>query len=425
MSDRLAIQGGEPAVTSVLKEYNSIGAEELEAAKNVVSSGVLSEFLGCWSDEFYGGKNIRLFEEEFARYFGVKHAITFNSLTSGLIAAVGALGLEPGDEIIVTPWTMCSTVTSILHWNCIPVFADIDRRTYNIDPESVKKNITKRTRAIIAADIFGQSCDIDSLNDIAKENSLYLITDTAQAPGSYHGDKFTGTEASIGGFSLNYHKHIHTGEGGVMVTNDDVLAERLQLIRNHGEAVVEDKGTNDISNIIGYNFRMGEIEAAIGIEQLKKLEFKIKDRQRIANRLTDGLRALEGLVVPYVEEGNTHSYYVYPIQIDSKKITVSRERVIEALTAEGVHGLSAGFDNIHLLPMFQKKIAYGKKGFPWVDFLNERQVDYSKGICPVAESLNDTAFICYELCLYEMDNADVDAIIEAFNKVWCNLDFLD
>ncbi|MCG8380344.1 MAG: DegT/DnrJ/EryC1/StrS family aminotransferase, partial [Proteobacteria bacterium] len=236
--EKLAIFGGPKSVTKPFKHYNPIGKEELEAARSVIESGVLSQYLACWDADFYGGPKVQEFERFSEDYFGVKHAITVNSWTSGLIAAVGAIGIEPGDEIIVSPWTMCASATAIIHWNAIPVFADIEPETFCLDPESVENNISPYTKAIMSPDIFGHSADMDALMGIADKYNLKVISDTAQAPGAYYHGKYAGTIADVGGFSLNYHKHIHTGEGGILVTNDDQIAERLQLIRNHAEAVV-------------------------------------------------------------------------------------------------------------------------------------------------------------------------------------------
>lgn len=418
MTEKLALYGGPKTITKSFKRYNSIGKEEVEAAKSVVESGVLSQFLGCWEPDFYGGPKVQAFERACEKYFGVKHVVTVNSWTSGLIAAVGAIGIEPGDEVIVSPWTMCASATAILHWNAIPVFADIEPETFTLDPRSVESNITPYTKAIMAVDIFGHSCDIDALMDIAKRHNLKVITDSAQAPGVFYKGRVTGTQAHVGGYSLNYHKHIHTGEGGILVTDDDNIFERLQLIRNHAEAVVGDKGIANLSNMVGYNFRLGEIESAIGIEQLKKLQGFIAGRQQAADRLTQGLKGLAGLRTPIIKQGCTHAYYMYPLILDTDQLGVTRERIHAALEAEGVCGLASGYANVHLLPMYQKKIAYGSNGFPWTSDLCRRNVSYAKGICPIAEEMHDKSYLGYEMCLNKLEDGDVDLIVAAFMKVW-------
>ena len=423
-NNKLALLGGDKTINKKFGSYNSIGQEEVEAAKSVIETGVLSKFLGCWDPDFYGGSKVQEFERAWEKHFNVKHAVTVNSWTSGLIAAIGAIDIEPGDEIIVSPWTMCASATAILHWNAIPVFADIENETFNLCPSSVLKNITRQTKAILAIDIFGHSCDFDSLKKIADDNNLKLITDTAQAPGSFYKGNLTGTQSDVGGYSLNYHKHIHTGEGGVIVTNDNKIYEKLLLIRNHAEAVVKDKGVTDLINMVGYNFRLGEIESAIGIEQLKKVSKYVTQRQKIAIQLNEGLKGLKGLRTPITKKDCTHSYYIYGIILDVEVIGVSRNKIIDALEAEGIEGLTAGYANIHLLPIFQKKIAYGSQGFPWTSDICKREVSYNKGICPTAEDLHDTSFMGYEMCLHELDNYEIELIIQAFNKVWNNLDEL-
>jgi perosamine synthetase len=423
-SEKLALFGGPKTIAVPFQRYNPIGAEEVQAAKAVVESGVLSQYLGTWSPDFLGGPKVREFERQCERYFGVQHAVTVNSWTSGLTAAVGAAGIEPGDEVIVSPWTMCASATAILHWNAIPVFADIEPDTFCIDPRAVEANITPYTKAIMAVDIFGQSADLDALRRIATRHGLKLITDTAQAPGTYYKGRYTGTLADIGGYSLNYHKHIHTGEGGILITNDTAMAERLQLIRNHAEAVVGGKGVTNLQNMVGYNFRLGEIECAIGIEQLKKLTGFVADRQRAADRLSAGLRRLPGLTTPVVRAECTHAYYMYPMILDIEQLGVSRQRILEALTAEGIAGLAGGYTNIHLLPMYQQKIAYGSKGFPWTSDVCKRDVDYRKGICPVAERLHDKTYLGYAMCMNDMPDENVDLMVRAFHKVWAELERL-
>jgi dTDP-4-amino-4,6-dideoxygalactose transaminase len=424
MNTQLALLGGPATISHPFKRYNPIGTEEVQAAKEVIERGVLSQFIGAWHPDFLGGPKVKEFEAQCARYFGVKHAITVNSWTSGLIAAVGAIGIQPGDEVIVPPWTMCASATAILHWNAIPVFADIDPSTFCLDPKSVEANITPHTKAIMAVDIFGQSADMDPLMAIAKRHGLKVISDTAQAPGAMYKGKYAGTLADVGGFSLNYHKHIHTGEGGILVTNDDGIAQRLQLIRNHAEAVVEGMGVTDLTNMVGYNFRLGEIECAIGISQLKKLQNFLESRQHLAKRFNEKLSSLPGLTTPFLMPDCTHAYYVYPIVLDITQLGVTREILVKALQAEGVTGLANGYQNVHLLPMFQKKVAYGSKGFPWTSDICHRNVHYDKGICPVAEKLHDETYLGFAMCLHDLSNSDVDLIAQAFYKVWSQLDQL-
>lgn len=421
--EKLALLGGTPVIQKEFKKYNPLGREELDAAKNVIDSGVLSQFLGCWHEDFYGGPKVQEFEMEAAKYFGVKHAVTVNSWTSGLVAAVGAIGIEPGDEVIVSPWTMSASATAILHWNGIPVFADIDIDTYNLCPDSILKNISPQTKAIMVVDIFGQSADMDLIMEIAKEYKLKVISDTAQAPGALYGDRYAGTCADVGGFSLNYHKHIHTGEGGILVTNDDDIAERLQLIRNHAEVVVEDKGVTNLINMVGHNFRLGEIECAMGIEQLKKLKGLVQSRQLLAETLTEGLKSLDGLKTPTQFNNRTHVYYIYAMQLDLEVLQVSRQKIVEALAAEGVI-VSSSYQNIHLIPLYQKKIAFGSKGFPWSSEFCKREISYKKGICPNAEYLNDNSYMGFGMCVYDLTLEDIKLIIKSFHKVWKNLDNL-
>jgi perosamine synthetase len=420
----LALHGGEAVISRPLEAFRSIGEDEVAVVSDVIRGGVLSAYIGAPGPGFMGGAKVKQFEAKAADFFGVKHAVAVNSWTSGLIAAVGAIGLEPGDEVITTPWTMAATATAILHWNGIPVFADIDPDTFNICPASVEKLISKRTKAIFGVDIFGQSADMIALREIADRHGLRLLCDTAQAPGARIGDSYTGTLADIGGFSLNYHKHIHCGEGGVLVTNDDRLAQRLCLIRNHAEAVIQSDDPAELSDMLGYNFRMGEIEAAIASVQLTKLAPRVQSRQRIAAELNAGLSNLRGIKVPKVAEGSTHVYYVYGLTLDVAALGVSRSRIVEALRAEGVPSLMAGYQNLHLLPLFRHKIAFGTKGFPWTSPYCTNDIQYGPGVCPTAEKLHSETFLGLNICMNELPPEDVALIVAAFHKVWAQLEQL-
>ena len=419
MSDTLAIYDGSPIISVPFPPYSSLGDEEITAANRVLRSGVLSAFIGASGSGFYGGPEVLALEKAAAEFFQVRHVVSVNSWTSGLISAVGALGISPGDEIIVTPWTMVATATAILHWNAIPVFADIDPFTFNLDPASVESLISPRTRAILCADIFGLSADILALRKIADKYNLRLITDTAQSPGATFLGDYVGTAADIGGFSLNYHKHIHCGEGGLIVTNDADLAERLCLIRNHGEAVIDSDNPHELSNILGYNFRLGEIEAAIARQQLLKLPDLIASRQAAANRLSTGLSGLAGLRLPFVPSGASHVYYVYGMVLDLNILGRSRSWIVDALRAEGVPALVGGYQCIHLNPLFRNRIAYGQHGFPRIGLNSgDSQITYAPGLCPIAEELHHHSFIGINLCAHFYSDIEVDLILSAFHKVW-------
>ena len=423
--DKLAIFGGPKSFNENIKTYNTIGREELNAAIKVIKSGKLSSFLGEPSNEFYGGKYVQQFEKKFANYFGVKYAITVNSWSSGLSCAVGALDLDPGDEIILPTMTMCACASAILQWNLIPVFADIDPETFNICPVSIESKITKKTKAIMAVDYFGRPADMKKIIKLAKKYNLRTVSDTAQAIGSKYYGKYAGTLADIGGYSLNYHKTIHTGEGGVLVTNNSKLAMRLKLIRNHAEAVVEKFKIKKISGLIGRNYRMGEIEAAIGIQQLRKLKYLVKEKQSWAKILIDGLKNLEGLSLPAVPKSITHSYYAFPMKIDPNILKVSKKKIILALKKEGVPWISGDLTLIHKLLVFRKKIAYGKKNFPWRIGKNYNSINYNlKSTCPVAEKILRENYINIPISLLEFDKKKLKKIIKAFNKVWSNLNLL-
>ena len=420
----LALFGGGKAVTAKFKNHNPLGLQEQISAYKVLRSGVLSKFLGTWSQDFYGGPKVQEFEKLASEIFCTKNAISVNSWTSGLIAAIGAVGVEPGDEVIVTPWSMSASIAAVLHWGGIPVFADIDPYEFNIDPKRVREKISGRTKAILVADIFGKSANVQELMKLAEEHDLKVISDTAQAPGSTSKEKFSGTLAHIGGISLNYHKHIHTGEGGILFTDDDDLAFKMKLIRNHAESVVSGAQVDDISNLIGFNFRLGELEAAIGISQLRKLSKIIREKQVLANELTRELTGLQGLILPKINCDLENVYYVYPLLIDKSFICVPRAMIVKALRAEGVPGLSEGYQNLHLLPVFQQKRAFGKQGFPWNQAI-DTSYDYSKGICPIAESYHDELFIGFGITGLKLKKKHIAQIGAAFRKVWENLENLE
>jgi dTDP-4-amino-4,6-dideoxygalactose transaminase len=260
---RPALLGGSAVRTRPFRPQQSFGPEERAAVLEVMDSGVLSQFLGEAGPDFHGGPQVRRTEAAYAEHFRARFAVTTNSATTALHVAVAACGLGPGDEVIVSPFTMSASATAILMQNAIPVFADIDPETFCLDPAGVRARITPQTRAIMAVDIFGQPAHWDPLRALAQEHGLRLIEDAAQAAHATAHGRFAGTLGDAGVLSLNYHKIIHSGEGGVLLTDDPEVAQRAQMVRNHGEVVAEQCGLPDIANTFGSNYRMTEIEASI------------------------------------------------------------------------------------------------------------------------------------------------------------------
>ncbi len=430
----LAIHGGQKVRKKPFPAYKVIGEQEKQAVMEVLDSGILSRYLGCWQADFYGGPQVQSLEKEWAEHFGVKHAIAVNSCTSGLYCAVGAAGVSPGDEIIVSPYSMSCSATAPLIYGAIPVFADIEEDFYCLDPKSVESKITERTKAILVVDIFGLPYDADKINSLAEKHGLFVIEDCAQAPGARYEDRFAGTLGEIGVYSLNYHKHIHCGEGGIIVTDNDDLAEKMRLIRNHAEAVVEAKGTTSLVNMIGFNYRMTEMEAVVARCQLRKLDRLVAERQKNCRYLNEKFAEIEAVEPTRIREHCTHSYYVQPLKFNEEAAGVSRDVFINAVKAElpttelrekeGVL-ISCGYVKpLYLQPIFQNQIAYGKNGFPFKGPHYNGVVNYSKGICPVAERMNEKELFYHDLMHASFSQDDLDDDIAAFIKVWENRDEL-
>lgn len=428
--NKLAINGGTPvrAKNRLFPAYKPIGKEEEDAAVRVIKTGALSKFIGSYGEQFFGGIEVQSFEREWCEKFGVKHAVSMNSATSGLIAAMGAIGIEPGDEVIVTPYSMCISATAPLFYGAVPVFADVEPEYFCLDPKSIEAVITPRTKAIIVVDLFGGSHDVDAINEIAKKHGLKVIADSAQVPNGMCNGKYAGTQSDIGVYSLNFHKHIHTGEGTMVVTNDDNLARRLQLIRNHAEAVVGDMEVEDITNMVGHNFRMTEVIAAIGREQLKKLDRLVEERLKNCAYITERCQDMPGFRPAKVRPGTTHVFYMQPFLYDETIVGVPREKFIAALDAElpptelqeeeGVLMGGGYVKPIYMLPIFQKQIAFGSKGFPFKSEFYKGVAHYEKGMCPVVERLNEKEMFTHDMMRPGMTKEDLDDVITAFHKVY-------
>lgn len=427
----LAVLGGRPVRTRPFPAYRTISEAETAAARRVLESGILSRFLGAWHPDFYGGPEVQAFEREWADSFSARHAIAVNSCTSGLYAAVGAAGCGPGDEVICSPYTMAASATAALIFNAVPVFADIDPMTYCLTAETIKARVSPRTKAIIVVHIFGQSCDMGPIMELAAERGLIVIEDCAQAPFARYKNRPVGTLGHMGVFSLNYHKHIHTGEGGIVTTSDGEFAERIQLIRNHAEAVVDKHAPASLVNMIGFNFRLGEIEASIGRCQLAKGPELIAARKDNVRYLEGKLAGLPGLSMPKIGAAGDHVYYVHALSYDAEVTGVPREAVVQALKAElpptelreGERPLvGQGYVKpLYLLPMYQELTAYGTVQCPFRCPHYDGRPNYAKGSCPNAEAAHFERVITHELFRPPMTRADLDDVAAAFHKIFENL----
>jgi len=431
---KLAINGGSKVRMEPFPAYKYINNDEIQAVTKVLESGILSKFIGGWHQDFNGGEQVNFLEAEWSKKFNIKHSIAVNSATSGLIAAMGAIGLEPGDEVIVSPYSMAISATAPLFYGAIPVFADIEEDYYCLDVDSIKCKISERTKAIIVVDLFGHPYNYKAINALAKEHNIVVIEDASQAPGSTYDGKYAGTLGDIGVFSLNYHKHIHSGEGGIIVTNDDELCNRLKLIRNHAESVVEGMEYTNLVNMIGYNFRMTELEAAIARVQLTKLDELIDERIKNVNYISEQLSEVEYIETAKVRDGVKSVFYKHILKFDETLAGVSRNKFFEAVKAEltpitlreteGIN-ISTGYVKpLYLLPMFRDKIAFGSNGYPFVSPYYDKEINYEEGLCPVCEDMHYRRLVSHEYMRPPMTQKDLDDFVEAIMKVSRNLEEL-
>ena len=431
MSNYPAILGGQKTRLKNIPFRETIGDEEIEAVTKVLKSDVLSAFIGAPGEKFLGGKEVREFEKSWSKKYNYKHSICVNSWTSGLIIAIGAIGIEPGDEVICSPYTMSASATSVLFYGGIPIFADINEKTYNIDAETIERKITARTKAIMVVHIFGGSADMDPIMDLAKKYNLKVIEDAAQAPGIQYDNKPIGIIGDIGGFSFNFHKHIHTGEGGMLVTNDDELAFKSQLIRNHGENYAGKLDKKYLANIIGGNYRLTELQAAIGKIQLKKLDLLLEKRTELANYLHEQFNEIDCLETYYPSKKCGHSYYAFPIKYFEDRSGLPRSLFVKAVNAEFPNAegwesvpLAEGYiELLYLNPIYQNKIAIGSKGFPF-NYIKESNYDYSKGLCPVTEDMYYNKMIISPIVREPLDISDMKDLVTAIKKVLDNSELI-
>jgi len=350
----------------------NLSNEEIDAVIKVMESQMLTLLHGTY---------VKKFEEDFAKYIGVKHAIGVNTGTAALHIALAALDIGPGDEVIVPPFTFIATASSILHNNAIPIFADINPKSYTLDPKSVLEKITNKTKAMIPVHLAGISADMEKLIEIAEKHDLHIIEDAAQSTGTLCNGKKVGSIGSLGCFSFYPSKNITTGEGGMITTNNDKLAEQCRLIRHHGEP------SWYVYNRLGYNYRMTEIQGAIGGVQLKKIPEFIKIRNKNAEYLTNAVDQIDGITSPFVPEYCEPAFNYWIGRISPKKIGLTKEQFLERFPKSKVLYPKP----LYKTKLFQEKNAY-PKGCPWSCPFYGKEIDYKTLTLPNVELITKEIF---------------------------------
>lgn len=326
-----------------------IGGEEKKAILDVIDSGMLVQ-----------GPKVKELEDKFAKYTGAKYAVAVNSGTAGLHTALYAAGIKPGDEVITTPFTFAATANSILMQNAKVVFADIDNDTFNISPEEVRKKLTRNTKAVIAVDLYGQTHDFDGLRAVLPDD-VKIIEDACQSLGAEHKGRKAGILGDIGIFSLYATKNITSVEGGMIVTDNEEYFKRARTFRNHGQNAARYEYLD-----VGYNYRMCDLLAAIGIEQMKKLQDFINKRRENAQYFIDNLQAMSNLRLPMTKKGNFHVYNQFTLRVDKEK----RAALVEHLKKNGISAAIYYPTPLHVNPAFSK-FGFKKGDFPVAEKIAE------------------------------------------------------
>jgi perosamine synthetase len=374
----LAIHGGSPVRSRYLPYgRQSIEESDIEAVVEVLRSDWLTT-----------GPKVGEFEEAFAARVGAAHAVSFTSGTAALHAAAFAAGLRSGDEAITTPLTFAATANCVLYQGARPVFSDVSPDTLNLDPELVTKKLSANTRAILPVDYAGHPAELAPILEIAKQRGLIVIEDACHALGAEYRGKRVGSIADMTVFSSHPVKHITTGEGGMVATNNGQWAETLRRFRNHG--ISSDARQRQTAGqwhyemvLLGFNYRMPDILCALGLEQLKRLDANLARRRAIAARYTSALGEIPGVIVPAVRSQANPAWHLYPIQLDLEKLTADRGQVFRALRAENI-GVNVHYIPVHLHPYYRERFGFRGGEFPVAERAYERLISL-----PMFPAMND------------------------------------
>jgi perosamine synthetase len=358
LKEALALHGGTP-VRSQLLPYGRQSIDE---------DDILAVVETLRSDWLTTGPKVNEFEEAFAAHVGAGFAVAFSSGTAALHGAVFAAGIEPGDDAITSPLTFAATANCILYQGGRPVFADVREDTLNIGPERVAKCITPRTKALLPVDYAGHPADLDELHQIADDHGLTVIEDACHALGAEHRGRRVGSISHMTVFSFHPVKHLTTGEGGMVTTDNLRFAETLRKFRNHGissgarERQAQGQWQYEMV-LLGFNYRLTDIACALGLRQLSKLEKNLARRREIAGKYTEALRALPGVLPPVVRTEVRPAWHLYPLRLELASLSVSRAEIYQALRAENI-GVNVHYIPVHLHPYYRERFGYKHGDYP-------------------------------------------------------------
>lgn len=391
MPEQLAVHGGMPVRSTVLPYGH----------QNIDEDDIATVIETLRSDWLTTGPKLDEFEQAFAASVGTAHAVAVSSGTAALHASMYALNIGPGDEVIVTPMTFAASANCILYQGGSPVFADIDPDTLLIDPERVQEKITRRTKAIIAVDYAGQPCDYDALSKIAEKHGLVLVDDACHAIGGSYKGRPVGSLADLSTFSLHPVKHITTGEGGVITTDDASFAHRMRIFRNHG-ITTDHRQRAQAGGFfyemvdLGFNYRITDFQCALGISQLRKLQESVVKRQQIAAVYDAAFSRMEFVHPLTTHPHVSHAYHLYVVRFNTDQLGVDREGLFSAIRAENI-GANVHYIPVYLHPYYQSRL------------------DVRPGLCPVAEAAYHHVM---SLPIFpQMISEDVENVITAVRKI--------
>ena len=420
MGDKLAIAGGNPVLDPItIKPWPIIDERDKKAVMRVLEG----DYLG-------GGEapEVVSLEKEWSEYLGRKYCLTTNSGTAALHMALAALNIGPGNEVIVPAYTFLASASCVLHANAIPIFVDIDRKTYTIDPDKIEKEINEKTKAIIPVHLHGLPADMDKIVQIAKKHDLYIIEDACQAHGAQYKGKKVGTFGDLAAFSLNSSKNLCSGEGGLLVMDDKNYYMRATMLRMFGDEI-DDETKLRVYNasILGYMYRNQELPAAFARAQLERLDEYNDLRIRNCNYLTEHLNEITGIHTPHVPDGYKHVYWMYIVEFYPEEAGIDmtprefRIGVEKALFAEGVPVGQWQTMPVPAQDLFQTKLGHGGSGYPW------NHTERGKEIVYRGEDYSNASDLCDRYtCIVGFQPPNgldlMEKYVEAFKKVFSDLD---